>query len=338
MNKTNTNRRYTSLALLVFSFILVLTACNSGGNSVAEDTNSSAVNASRTNDSQVKDSDEGTQSPSDYPNAHLLADVSWVAEHLNDPAVVIIDARSKGYEEGHIPGAVSLSSGQLNDSDNEIAGFILPEDKYTEVVQNAGVNQDSTIVVYDDGNALSATRVFYTLEYYGLQDQVKVLNGGYAAWLTEGHDIDIDPAAPEKGNFVAKANENLVSTKAQVEQAIGTADVVFLDTRSAEEYEGTDLRENQRGGHLPGAVHKEWTTAVAENEEGLEKFLSYEQLKQQFEAIGVVEDKTVIPYCQTNVRGSHSYFSLRLLGYSDIRPYEGSWAEWGNSADTDIEI
>lgn len=328
MNKTNTNRRYASLALLVFSFILVLTACNSGGNSTASNTNSNAVNASQTNDSQA----------ADYPNAHLLAEVAWLAEHLDDSDVVIIDARSKGYEEGHIPGAVSLSSGQLNDPDNEIAGFILPEDKYTEVVQNAGVNQDSTIVVYDDGNALSATRVFYTLEYYGLQDKVKVLNGGYAAWLTEGQDIDIDPATPAKGNFVAKANEKLVSTKAEVEQAIGTGDVVFLDTRSSEEYEGTDLRDNQRGGHIPGAVHKEWTTAVAENKEGLEKFLTHEQLKQQFEAIGVVEDKTVIPYCQTNVRGSHSYFSLRLLGYSDIRPYEGSWAEWGNSADTDIEI
>lgn len=328
MNKTNMNRRYASLALLVFSFILVLTACNSGGNSTASNTNSNAVNASQTNDSQAED----------YPNAHLLAEVAWLAEHLDDSDVVIIDARSKGYEEGHIPGAVSLSSGQLNDPDNEIAGFILPEDKYTEVVQNAGVNQDSTIVVYDDGNALSATRVFYTLEYYGLQDKVKVLNGGYAAWLTDGQDIDIDPATPVKGNFVAKANENLVSTKAEVEQAIGTGEVVFLDTRSSEEYEGTDLRDNQRGGHIPGAVHKEWTTAVAENEEGLAKFLTHEQLKQQFEAIGVVEDKTVIPYCQTNVRGSHSYFSLRLLGYSDIRPYEGSWAEWGNSADTDIEI
>lgn len=283
------------------------------------------------------DAKNASEDATNYPNAHLLADVAWLEEHIDDSGLVVIDARSKGYEEGHIPGAVQLSSGKINDAENEIDGFLLAEEPFGELVRTLGVNQDSTIVVYDDGNALSATRIFYALEYYGLVDQVKVLNGGYPAWLTAGLDISLEPAQPEVGNFVAKANEKLVTTKDEVIEQLDNESVVILDTRSEDEFTGADKRNNKHGGHIPGAVHREWTAAITQGEDGLQRFLSVEDLKQNFESIGVAPDKTVITYCQTNVRGAHSYFALRLLGYDDVRPYEGSWAEWGNLDDTPIE-
>lgn len=299
------------LAVLVVGVISLLSACGSGN-------------------------EEPTSSEASYPNAYLLADVEWVSEHLEDSDLVIIDSRSQGFEEGHIPGAVNLSSGKINDVENEINGFLLDEEPFGELLSSLGVNQDSNIVVYDDGNALSATRIFYALEYYGLKDQVKVLNGGYPAWLIAGHDISVDPVQPAAGNFVAKANANLVSSKDQVLEQLDHEDVVLLDTRSADEYSGAEKRDNLHGGHIPGAVHLDWTAALTENEEGLQQFLSFEELQENFDSVGVEKDKTIITYCQTNVRGAHSYFSLRLLGYEDIRPYEGSWAEWGNSEDTPI--
>ncbi|MEB3101824.1 sulfurtransferase [Ferviditalea candida] len=308
------------LGILSVVFITVLAACGSKSNS-GESTGAAA----------------GAKTGGDYPNSQLLADVNWVNDHLNDPKVVLIDARAKGYEEGHIRGAVNLKTGDINDPKNPVKGFLLGEEAFGEVIRKLGVNQDSTVLVYDEGNALSATRIFYAFEYYGLRDQVKVLNGGYPAWLAAGKDVSTDAPQIAPGNFTAKANAALISTKAEITGELNDPKLVFLDARSADEYTGKDLRGNKNGGHIPGAVNRDWSESIQKGEDGIERFKSYETLKAEFEKIGTVKDKTVVPYCQTNVRGAHTYFTLRLLGYSDIRPYEGSWSEWGNAIDTKIE-
>jgi thiosulfate/3-mercaptopyruvate sulfurtransferase len=271
-----------------------------------------------------------------YPNAQLLVDANWVKGHVNDDKLIVIDARSKGYDQGHLPKAVNLPSGQINDPKNHVKGFLLSADGYTQVVQKAGVNQDSTILLYDDGDSLSATRIFYSLEYYGLKDHVKVLNGGYAAWQAAGGDVSTTAVTNPKGNFVAKEQTDLVSTEQQVQQNLDNKNFVFLDARSPDEYVGKDLRGNKKGGHIPGAVNQEWTNAIATGSDGVPKFKSYKQLTDDFAKLGITKDKTVVPYCQTNVRGAHSYFALRLIGFKDVRPYEGSWAEWGNDDKTPV--
>lgn len=270
-----------------------------------------------------------------YPNAQLLADVAWTEEHKSDSNVIVLDVRAKGYEQGHIPGAVSFDAGQLKDGPNKT---IVSEAKFTEIFDGLGLNGDTTVLVYDDGNALSAARVFYALEYYGHQDKVKILNGGYAAWVAAEKDVSTDaPAAASKGNFVAKANPNLITTKDQI-QTLDKQQCQLLDVRSADEYTGKDLRDNAKGGHIPDAVNKEWSDAIETGDDGVPKFKSEKDLQAAFDQIGIVDGKTVIPYCQTNIRGAHTYFTLRLLGYSDIRPYEGAWAEWGNSDDTEVAL
>jgi thiosulfate/3-mercaptopyruvate sulfurtransferase len=276
-----------------------------------------------------------TASNDTYPNAQLLADVAWVEQHAKDPNVVIIDARSKGYEQGHIPGAVSVPSGQLKDSQNNT---IVSKEKFTELFQNAGVNADSTIVVYDEGgNGNSATRLFYGLEYYGLKDKVKVLNGGLLAWTAAGKDVSTEAPQVAKGNFVAEPNDKLMTTKEQL-LSMDLKQCTLLDTRSAKEYSGEDLRGNKKGGHIEGAINKEWSEAIDQNPaDGVPKFKSYKELNAIYTEAGITDkEKTIVPYCQTNIRGAHSYFTLRLLGFKDIRPYEGSWAEWGNADDTPV--
>ncbi len=284
--------------------------------------------------SNKSDNSDGNASSSDtYPNAQLLTDVEWVEAHAKDSGVVIVDVRSKGYEQGHIPGAVSLSSGQLKDSKNNT---IVAEDKFQELFQNAGVNSDTTVVLYDDGNSLSAGRVFYALEYYGHKDKVKVVNGGYAAWNAAAKEVSTDAPAVTKGNFVAVANDELLTTKEEI-KTMDLESCVLLDVRSAKEYSGEDLRGNQKGGHIASAVNKEWNESLnMDTPDGVPKFKDYKELQEAYSAIGVDKDKTIVPYCQTNVRGAQSYFTLRLLGYNDVRPYEGSFAEWGNAADTEV--
>lgn len=274
---------------------------------------------------------------SNYPNAQLLTDAKWLHEHLNDENLVIIDTRIEGYHAGHIPGAISLSPGKLVDPNHEIAGFLLGEAEFTHLLQSLGLNQDSIVVVYDDGDVLKAARIFYALEYYGFRDQVKVLHSGYPAWLNAGYEGTTAVEEITSGNFVARANEKLVSTREDIEEYLNSAAVVILDVRSEAEYKGIDLRNNKKGGHIPGAVHLDWTKAITKGDDGLTRFLDYEILKDNFEKVGVVKNKAIAPYCQTNGRASHTYFTLRLLGYSDIRSYEGSWAEWGNTEGTEIE-
>lgn len=307
-------KKYTVLALLIVIGV-ILASC---GNSDKKATGGSG--------------DQET-----YPNAQLLVDVAWVKQNQKDEKTIIIDARSKGYEQGHIPGAIHLTSNKLNDPTNPVQGFLVNEEEFTEVVQQAGVNADSTIVVYDEGNGMGATRLFYAFEYYGLKNQVKLLNGGFTAWLTAEEDVSTDEVTLPQGNFVAKVQSDLISTAEHIQQNLENEKYVFLDVRSIDEFTGKDLRGNLRGGHIPGAVNQEWSLAIDQNtDDGVPKFKSYQQLSADFEKLGLKKDITVVPYCQTNIRGAHTYFVLRLLGYEDIRPYEGSWAEWGNDEKTPI--
>lgn len=270
-----------------------------------------------------------------YANGDLLVEADWVKEHKDDDNIQFVDMRGEGFEAGHIPGAVNMSWGDLTRKDYEVDGFLADTKTFTESMQNIGINDDSTVVIYDGGNSLGAARLFYALEYFGHKD-VKILNGGYSAWLNAGNEVATGEANPTKGNFQASVNKDLQSSQEEVKNNLKSDDVVLLDTRSDAEHTGEKVRA-ERGGHIPGSVHLEWKDSITQNEDGVSVFKSNEELLKQFEGAGIVKDKKVVPYCQTNVRGAHTYFTLRLLGYEKVSPYEGSWAQWGNTADAPIE-
>lgn len=273
----------------------------------------------------------GVVDASEFENGHLLVETDWLDEQGDD--VVIVDVRREGYDSGHIPGAHSVTPDQLSDPDNPVDGVLPPEEGFEELMQSIGVNEDTTVVAYDDGDSLWASRLFYALELYGHED-VRILNGGFTAWLSDELEVSTEAPEAEAGNFMAQLNPELQSSQEDVEANRDNESAVFLDARSADEYSGEDVRA-ERGGHIPGASHLEWSDAVSED--GVPYFKDADALEEQFASAGVDRDKTIIPYCQTNVRGAHSYFSLRLLGFDDVKPYEGSWAEYGNDPDAEIE-
>ncbi|WP_235941463.1 sulfurtransferase [Paenibacillus puerhi] len=268
----------------------------------------------------------------EYPQGHLLADIDWLDENRAAPGVVLLDARAKGYEEGHIPGAVQFDVKVLKDA---YGHTFASEDAIRQALEQSGVDIGSTIVVYDDGQGVLATRLFYVLEYVGFRDRVKLLNGGYTAWTAAGKHVSTEAPDVRPGTLAVSPDARLVATRESLQ--VGVPNSLLLDARSAGEYTGQDARDNRKAGHIPGAVHKEWKESLGPADpQGVVRFKAYAELKRELEELGADPQLTVIPYCQSNQRGAHAYFVLRLMGYPDVRPYEGSWDEWGNSEGTTV--
>lgn len=288
-----------------------------------------------THDEETNTQRVGEEQRDDYPNAHLLVEPDWVQEHAASSDIILLDARAQGYGEGHIPGASWLDVKRLKDT----AGRTFASaEAIREVFNESGGRAGSTIVVYDDGGGVTAARVFYVLEAFGWRDRVKVLNGGFAAWKAAGHTVTTEALSAGPGSVAQLTlDERSVATKEHIQARLEGA--VILDTRSREEYTGEDTRNNRKGGHIPGAVHREWKDSLLPpDENGVVRFKPAGQLLQEFEEAGVRRDRVIVPHCQSNQRGAHTYFVLRLLGYEDVRPYEGSWDEWGNAEDTEVEL
>lgn len=267
------------------------------------------------------------QSLETYPNAHLLLSATDLSEILNeDEDILLVDARDETGGEV-IPGAVHFPAvSSLVDDDHPVDFFLVGPERFGELMQGIGMNNDSRVVIYDDANALSSARLFYALDYYGFSN-TSILNGGIQAWNDIGMETETDPATPAEGSFQAEVQEVLVCDFEYITAASQDENKVIFDARSEEEYTGADERAMQSG-HVPNAVHLEWSNVL--ESEGIPYFLPAQEIQNKYNELGITPDKEVIPHCHTNVRGSHAYFTLRLMGYDSVRPYEGSWAEYGN--------
>jgi thiosulfate/3-mercaptopyruvate sulfurtransferase len=269
---------------------------------------------------------------SGYPNESILLTASSLEKLLNDEKVYILDVRNEGNDSESIPGAIPFNMNLIIDEDHPIKGHLVRKEKFEKVLRDHGIKNDQTIVIYDKGRDTAATRLFYALEYYGHGD-VKVLNGGFAAWEAEGKKTTTQKAMVSPGDFKANEKSELMTTKEEVLEFIGKDQVVLLDVRSPEEYKGEDVRA-KRGGHIPSAVNIEWKSVL--RVKGVPQFKSAEEIAVLLESGGVTKDKKVVVYCQKANRASHMYFTLRLMGYNDLTVYEGSWEEWGNDPTTPI--
>jgi len=263
----------------------------------------------------------------DYPNAHLLTSAENLSELIESEGILLIDARAE-IEGGVIPGAIHFPAiSNLTDPDHPIEHFLVGPERFQELMRESGLNNDSRIVIYDDGNSLAAARLFYALDYYGFQSGASILNGGMEGWKAQGYNLADEPASPGTGDFQVQIQENLSCDFAYIVEAAQSDDKIVFDARSREEFTGEDER-SKASGHIPNAVHLEWSSVL--NQEGVPYFLTASQIQSQYDEVGITPDKEVIPHCHTNVRGSHAYFTLRLMGYDSVRPYEGSWSEYGN--------
>lgn len=261
---------------------------------------------------------------------NILVSPAWVAE--NSEEVVVLDyARSMDdFRQGHIPGAAWVARAVTVTNVDGIDGMLPDPEIVAMDLEEAGVRHDTPVVVYDSGNGLWASRLFWALEYLG-HEQVHLLDGGIAAWTSSGHELSSEITAPALGSFEARIREQLLADEALVFENHGNSDFTVLDARSPDEFSGADVRA-ARGGHIPNSTNIDWVHNLGDDG----TFLSVSELSELYEQTLDGRDGPRVTLCQTGIRGAHTYVALRVLGEEDVRLYDGSWAEWGNNADAPI--
>ncbi|MEK6572572.1 MAG: sulfurtransferase, partial [Bacteroidota bacterium] len=273
-------------------------------------------------------------STTNYANPDVLVTTDWVAQHLDDKSVRLIevDVDTTQYETGHIRGAMGWNwQTQLQDP---VRRDIISKEQLEKYLSQAGITDATSIILYGDNNNWFAAYAFWLLQYYG-HNNVKLMNGGRKKWVAENRDLTTAGPSYQPTKYqVMKLEPTLRATREYVFNILDKKSYALVDVRSVDEYTGKVIappgmtETAQRGGHIPGAKSIPWSQAV--NEDGT--FKSYADLKALYEGKGVTSDKDeVVAYCRIGERSSHSWFVLKyLLGYPKVRNYDGSWTEWGN--------
>jgi thiosulfate/3-mercaptopyruvate sulfurtransferase len=279
-----------------------------------------------------------------YAHPEYLVDTEWVASHLKDPKVRIVESDEDPllYAMGHIPGAVQVD--WFSTLQHPLRRDFLTKEKFEETMSALGIDNDMTVVFYGDKSNWFACYALWLFQYYGHQN-VKVMDGGRAKWEQEKRPLVPlvkDVPSYERTSYRAKEADN--SIRAFRDDVFEHVDgkKPLVDVRSPKEYSGELISMPNypqegatRGGHIPGAVSIPWSQAVDEADS---TFKTPEELRELFEGKGVHPDGDIIAYCRIGERSSLTWFVLKyLLGYPSVRNYDGSWTEWGNLVDAPIE-
>lgn len=275
-----------------------------------------------------------------YAHPELLAETEWLAGHAADPDVRVIDcATLEAYRRAHIPGAVHLPVHYYlkedGPPDSDHGTFVMPPAAFEALMRQLGVSDDTLVVAYDDNNALVAARMWWVLKYYG-HTNARVLNGGWHRWLTEGRPVTFHAARPKPGDFTARPDRSLVADAADLLEKVGAADCQVLDARTDAEWDGSNDRGNRRAGHVPGARHLEWLRFVETSD--TRRFLPADEIEGLLAGAGIRRDLPTITYCQGGIRAAHAAFAMELVGFENVRVYDGSMRDWANREDTPLTL
>lgn len=275
-----------------------------------------------------------------YAHPESLVETAWVAEHMNDPKVklVEVDVDTMAYEQGHIVGAVGWN--WTTQTQDTVRRDILNKEQLEALLSHSGIASDSDVVLYGDNNNWFAAYAFWLLKIYG-HDSVRLMNGGRKKWVDEGREITKEAPKPAATTYRAKEpNLALRARVNQVQERLGKPNVALVDVRSAAEFTGEVLappglsETAQRGGHIPGAASIPWAQAVKEDG----TFKSADDLGALYQGKEVTGDKDIVAYCRIGERSSHTWFVLKeLLGFPNVSNYDGSWTEWGSMVGLPIE-
>ena len=265
----------------------------------------------------------------------VLVDTEWIEAHAADPSLRVLEVggNANAFGEGHLPGAAFVSMRSLSNPDDPIGGQIATAAQVSAALSNVGLGRDQTVVLYDRRNNLQAARAYWVLKYYQHAD-VRIYNGGTPKWTEDGQVMSTVIVEYEPSDYQAGPPDPEIRTTWQyVVDHTDDPATLFCDTRGPEEYLGRDVRA-ERGGRIPGSINVEWTAAVNANG----TFKSSEELAALYGEAGFTPDKQIITYCQSGVRGAHTWFVLsELLGYPSVRNYDGSWVEYGNNPESPVE-
>ena len=274
----------------------------------------------------------------------ILVSTDWLAEHLDDPKVRVVDCRyyfdgrvgKDEYDKGHLPGAVHLDwSNELSEKERPLAFKVASAERVKQVMESIGVGDDTLLVGYDDEGGHFVSRVWLVLTAYGRSHQVRILEGGIVKWAAEGRPLTTDPPEPRRATFTpGPPDASHLLTAEEVNAARSEPNTRIVDVRRLTEFTGEEVRA-RRGGRIPGARRVFWQDNL--NWDGSREFIPTEQIRARYEAAGITPDQRVITYCQGAVRAAHSAIALKLAGYPNVQIYDGSWEEWGSRDDLPIE-
>jgi thiosulfate/3-mercaptopyruvate sulfurtransferase len=271
-----------------------------------------------------------------------LVSTDWARQHLDDDGVrfLEVDVDTDAYDTGHLPGATGVNwKSQLTDA---VRRDLVSRAELQALLREAGVNDDSTIVLYGDNNNWFAAWAYWQLRYQGL-DNVRLLDGGRVKVEADGLPVTTDAPSHAPGTITlpTQTREELRAYRQQVIEGVGATGRSLVDVRSPEEFRGElsapahlPQEAAQRRGHIPGAVNVPWSQAVAADG----TFKPIEELRELYGGRGVVGSDEVVAYCRIGERSSHTWFVLHeLLGYGNVRNYDGSWTEYGSLVGVPIE-
>jgi thiosulfate/3-mercaptopyruvate sulfurtransferase len=269
----------------------------------------------------------------------VLVTTEWLAEHLNDDGLVVaeVDENPDLYDEGHIPGAIKLH--WRDDLQDPVERDLVEKDQFEALVGGRGISNDTTLVVYGDKNNWFAAYAYWYLKIYGHKD-VRILDGGRQKWIDESRALTTDQPQITPASYSAHDRDETIRARRDAVLASLGRDAL-VDVRSPQEFSGElmappgyEQEGAQRTGHIPTAQSIPWAQAVRDDG----TFKSADELRELYGAKGVTPDRAVTAYCRIGERSAHTWFVLReLLGYQDVRNYDGSWTEWGNLVDVPIE-
>ena len=277
----------------------------------------------------------------DYKNPDVLVDTEWLEQNSGDDgiAIVEVDEDTTAFDKGHIPNAVSINwETELHDVPRR---EFISSDQLAQLLGSKGISSDRTIILYSGNNNWFATYAYWLFKYRGVE-KVKLLNGGRKKWELESRLLTQDDPQPQPARFTIGAERpELRVFREEVLERATAGGGAWVDVRSPEEFRGELLapphlpqEQAQVPGHIPGAANVTWSKTVREDG----TFKSPEELEQLYEAEGITPDKDVITYCRIGERSSHSWFVLReLLGFENVRNYDGSWTEYGSLVGVPVE-
>lgn len=278
----------------------------------------------------------------------LLVSTNWLADHLHDPNLRIVDIRGHvipasnplphyfnhraDYDVSHIPGAVFVDwVEEITDPADPRHAQIAKPERYAAVMNRIGVDENTFVVAYDDASGMFAARLWWSLNYYG-HTQVAVLDGGWNKWLAEGRPTTADVPQTAPTQFVPRPNPSIYRSSDQIANALHTA-TQLIDVRTPEEFKGQASRAKRKG-HIPGALNLPRIDLVQPDG----TMLAPDKLRLKFEAAGVDPDAPeVVTYCNGGVSASYGLLALRVAGIGNSAVYDGSWKDWGNDETRPIE-
>lgn len=280
----------------------------------------------------------GVQQPSEskgYARPELLVDTAWLAQHLNDANVRVVDMRARGYGDGHIPEAVFVDNNWIR---NPKAGptFLPTPQEFEALMAKLGISNNTRVIAYDERGGIYAARLWWILNYYG-HSNVALLDGGWVKWTAEQRATSTVTPAITAAAFKVKPGTVKVATADQVKAAINQPGVKLVDARSQGEIDGKDLRNIKRGGFIESSVPVYWEDTL---DPVTRAFKPAAEIARLYRDKGITASDDVTVYCQVGMRASHDLFTLALIGHDLTRlsNYYGAWEEWGNREDTPIKV